>query len=208
MAVMGLNALASENDNGSDLLQLPEFQLVIDTQYGHNRSYPIAGLVTKSLPHGYMTTVFRGEPYFIHGGVWYRRADSGYQIIIPPLGATIPVLPPNCTNLTFGNLRYFYANHVHYRWVEDLSAWMVSEPPAIAADSISPLFINQLLVKPNNRQSLQKQSSDTFECYRLSTLLTGFDESKPLGGVNSSEYDKKLNEYKNDVTRCLETRGL
>jgi len=114
---------------------------VFDHRFNHNHYYPQFGYSIPVLPAGHVALTFRGNPFFFHSGVWYRRGGSGFVVVRPPVGIIVPILPPAYSTVVVGSVPYYYANDVYY--VEAPGGYAVAEPPpgvdeAGAAPAASP----------------------------------------------------------------------
>ena len=113
---------------------------VFDHRFNHNHYYPQFGYSVPVLPGGHIALTFRGNPFFFHSGVWYRRGGSGFVVVRPPVGIIVPILPPAYSTVVRG-VPYYYANDAYY--VEAPGGYAVAEPPAgvdeaAAAPAASP----------------------------------------------------------------------
>jgi hypothetical protein len=79
---------------------------------------------------------FRGEPFFFHSGVWYRRGGPGFVVVRPPIGIIVPVLPPSYATVVVGSVPYYYADDTYYEQAPGGYA-VVSPPPGVAEADIS-----------------------------------------------------------------------
>ena len=48
-------------------------------------------------------------------GVFYAAADSGYEVIAPPIGATVATIPGSAELETVGGQQYFDLDGVYYQ---------------------------------------------------------------------------------------------
>jgi len=80
-----------------------------------------------------------------------------------------------------------------------VSAVAQSPAPGQAAGGIS--------ISPKNGQSLQQQASDRYACHSWAKNQTGFDPTRPGGGVAQSEEASRRSEYRRAISACLEGRG-
>ncbi len=87
---------------------------VFDHRFNHNHYYPQFGYSVPVLPGGHIAVTFRGNPFFFHSGVWYRRGGSGFVVVRPPVGIIVPVLPPAYSTVVVGSVPYYYANDAYY----------------------------------------------------------------------------------------------
>ncbi len=65
---------------------------VFDQRFNHNHYYPQFGYSVPVLPAGHIALTFRGNPFFFHSGVWYRRGggvdEASAPTASPPQPAT------------------------------------------------------------------------------------------------------------------------
>jgi hypothetical protein len=54
----------------------------------------------------------------------------------------------------------------------------------------------------------EQQSADRYECHSWSKSQTGFDPTRPEGGVPPEQNSAKREEYRRAMTACLEARRL
>src|SRR3989475_10831375 len=106
---------------------------VFDHRFNHNHYYPQFGYSIPVLPRGHIALTFRGNPFFFHSGVWYRRGGSGFVVVRPPVGIIVSILPPAYSTVVVGGAPYYYANDAHY--VEAPGGYAVAEPPAGVAEA-------------------------------------------------------------------------
>ena len=72
-------------------------------------------------------------------------------------------------------------------------------PPSQAAGGIA--------ISPKNGQSPQQQASDRYACHSWAKNQTGFDPTRPGGGVAQNEEASRRSEYRRAISACLEGRG-
>lgn len=58
-------------------------------QHPHYRYAPPHYVVVERLPYGSRHVVYRGAPYYYHGGYWYRPHGELYARVAPPAGLII-----------------------------------------------------------------------------------------------------------------------
>ncbi|MEJ2133433.1 MAG: hypothetical protein P8Y95_17810 [Gammaproteobacteria bacterium] len=75
-------------------------------------------------------------------------------------------------------------------------AEVATEPPAA-----------ELFVYPKEGQSVAQQGTDRYECHTWAVDQTGFDPVKPQGGVDTSQWATKREDYQRALAVCLEARG-
>ena len=139
------------------------------------------------------------------------------MVIGPPIGVMIPVLPPFATLVVLGGAQFYYANESYYRYREDLQQYEVVEPPEAAAVAPpasgygerppAPPPTDDVFVYPKNGQSQEQQSRDRYECHRWAADQTGFDPTRPGGGVPPGAAGAKRGDYVRAQQACLEARG-
>ena len=78
-------------------------------------------------------------------------------------------------------------------------AQSAAPPPGRAAGGFS--------LDPKNGQSPQQQASDRYACHSWAKNQTGFDPTRPGGGVAQSEEASRRAEYRRAISACLEGRG-
>ena len=62
-------------------------------------------------------------------------------------------------------------------------------------------------ISPKNGQSPQQQASDRYACHSWAKNQTGFDPTRPGGGVAQNEEASRRSEYRRAISACLEGRG-
>jgi hypothetical protein len=63
-----------------------------------------------------MLTVYVGNsPNLDCGGAFYAPVPSGYQVIPPPIGATVTTLPDGAVNENINGTTYFRFGSAYYR---------------------------------------------------------------------------------------------
>lgn len=185
---------------------------VLDNRYNHNHYYPPRGYAVGALPRGYVTINYRGGPYYYHEGIWYRPGGGRYLVVRPAVGLYVPFLPPFYTTLWFGGSPYYYADDVYYTWRPDRRQYVVTDPPADAANPGTPPPgasnpASDIFVYPKNGQSEEQQAKDRYECHSWAASQTGFDPTQPSGGVAESQAQPKRDDYQRAMGACLEARG-
>jgi hypothetical protein len=72
-------------------------------------------------------------------------------------------------------------------------------PAAVTADGLS--------ITPQNGQAAQQQVADRIACEAWSKGQTGFDITQPTGGVSSSDYTSRREQFNRAMIACLVARG-
>jgi hypothetical protein len=181
---------------------------VLDHRFNHDHYYPPRGAAVRELPRGYYSAPYRGNPYYFHGGVWYRPYGARYVVVAPPIGIGVGVLPPFYTTVWFGGVPYYYADNTYYMWRPEQRTYVVTNPPGEenTATTAPPVNTN-LFIYPKNSQSEQQQATDRYECHAWAKQQTGVDPTQPLGGVEESQNASKRVDYQRAEGACLEGRG-
>lgn len=182
----------------------------IDSQYGHNRSYPSRGQFMQMLPSGHRVAFYGKARYYFHGGVWYRPQGRGYVIAMPPFGMIVPFLPPYYATIWVGGLPYYYANEIYY--TQGAGGYVVVEPPkgevGQAPLSAGQVSSDQLFIYPRQGQREQKQATDRYECHLWAVSQTGYDPTtQPPAGLPVDQMIQKRKNYQRAMSACLDGRG-
>lgn len=181
---------------------------VLDNRHRHDRYYPRQGYVAKQLPRGYYRVPYRDRDYYFYDGIWYSsHSGIGFTVIAPPIGLVVPVLPNFYTTVLIGGTTYYYADGVYYRWYPDRSAYIVVDEPKGAQTSNEEVIPEELFVYPRAGQSDDQMAKDRYECHRWAVDQTGFDPTKPLGGVPADQNAQKRSDYNRATKSCLEARN-
>jgi hypothetical protein len=186
-----------------------------DTRYHMDHSYPARGNSVRALPSGHVPVYDRARnPYYFHGGVWYRPDRGRFIVVGPPIGVFVPVLPPYYTTVWFGGFPYYYANDTYYTWVPSQAQYEVVEPPGgadnnpnndAAVSTEPPAAQSELYTYPKNGQTAEQQEQDRYECHRWASDQSGFDPTQNLAGAPPDP--AKRGQYQHAMTACLEGRG-
>jgi len=180
-----------------------------DGRYNHNHSYPSRGYVYNSLPRGYASYHYRGSPYYYYGGAWYRPYGPRFVVAAPPIGIGVGFLPPYYTTVWFGGAPYYYADQTYYQWYPQRREYVVTRPPEQPQpDPAAPSTgTEDIFVYPKNGQNESQQSTDRYECHAWAVQQSGFDPTRPGGGVAESDNDARRADYRRAEGACLEGRG-
>lgn len=178
-----------------------------DPRWQHYRSYPRRGYLTHVLPRNVIVVRHRHHRYWYGGGVWYASSGPGYMVVAPPLGVFVSLLPSYHTTVWFGGIPYYYANDAYYRWRAGERAYEVVEPPPGAQASTMSPAAEDIFVYPRAGQDEEQVASDRYECHRWASSETGFDPTRPEGGVPADQSLASRSDYLRAMTACLEGRG-
>jgi hypothetical protein len=98
----------------------------IPTNYYQRNSYyrqrnsfihfgPAFGVRINLLPIGYNSFYYRHNPYYYNEGVYYRPYESGgYEVIPPPLGASVKNLPSGTSVSVINGQKYYELGGTYY----------------------------------------------------------------------------------------------
>ena len=179
----------------------------MDERYRHDHYYPRHGYVVTALPRHYDRIRYRDRDYFYFSGVWYINNGVSFQVIAPPIGIIVPVLPSFYTTLWIGGIPYYYANNTYYVWRPDQSGYEVTEPPSSISQEQPTPVTDQLYVYPMKGQTAKQQADDRFACHEWSVKQTGFDPSLPPQNMGAQAMAQKREDYQRAMRACLEGRG-
>jgi uncharacterized protein DUF6515 len=180
-----------------------------DGRYNHDRSYPSHGYVYSSLPRGYVNVHYHGSPYYYRGGAWYRPYGPRFVVVAPPIGIGVGFLPPFYTTVWFGGVPYYYADQTYYMWRPERREYVVTQPPNGQPSQVGTASSSNadVYVYPKNGQSESQQSTDRYECHAWAVQQSGFDPTKPSGGVADADIEARRADYRRAEGACLEGRG-
>jgi hypothetical protein len=182
-------------------------QMHYDGRYQHNRSYPGRGYVYSSLPRGYINVHYHGSPYYYRGGTWYRPYGPRFVVVAPPIGIGVGFLPPYYTTVWFGGIPYYYADQTYYTWQPARREYVVTRPPDEKPAQVGASGNDEVFVYPKNGQSEAQQSTDRYECHAWAVQQSGFDPTRPGGGVADDAIEARRADYRRAEGACLEGRG-
>ncbi len=178
-----------------------------DARWQHQRYYPARGHVVSTLPRSVVVVKHHHDHYWYGSGVWYRPYGPRFVVAGPPVGIFVSVLPPFYTTVWFGGIPYYYANDAYYVWRAQQRAYEVVEPPpATSVSTVSPAA-EDIFVYPREGQSPEEVAADRYECHRWAADETGFDPTRPSGGVPAEQSRNLRDAYFRAMTACLEGRG-
>ena len=83
------------------------------------------------MPPGHGRVVVGGNPYYFHGGHYYRPMRGGFVAVFPPVGLVIRTLPPGFEVLVVAGLTYYVYDSIYYRTAP--GGYVVVSPPATVA---------------------------------------------------------------------------
>ena len=121
------------------------------------------------------------------------------MVVLPPMGITVPMLPPAYATLWIAGAPYYYANDyangVYYAAAPGQGYVVVAPPQGV--DAVQPVLapkpLPQPIVYPRNGQSAAQTESDQQECTRWATSQAG-------AMADASVFQRA-------VSACLDGRG-
>lgn len=83
--------------------------------YGYAHFGPSFGFRLSILPYGYYPFYLGNNPYYYYQGIYYRPYnDGGYEVIVPPLGATVKHLPTGAKATVINGQKYYELGGTFY----------------------------------------------------------------------------------------------
>ena len=76
---------------------------------------PVFGFRLNVLPFGYSRIYVGGNPYYYNEGVYYRNYNNSYEVVAPPLNATVNKLPSNATVTVINGQKYYQVGGTFYQ---------------------------------------------------------------------------------------------
>lgn len=103
------------------------------------------------LPHGAVRVSVGHEPYFYHGGVFYRHNHNRYFVVRPPRGAFVRHIPRHFSRVYVGGTVYFRDEDIYYRTVPG-GYVVVDEPVVVEKSTPAPADSGYLPVWAGDRE--------------------------------------------------------
>ena len=117
------------------------------------------------------------------------------MVVLPPMGITVPMLPPAYATLWIAGAPYYDANGVYYAAAPGQGYAVVASAQGV--DAVQPVLapkpLPQPIVYPRNGQSAAQTESDQQECNRWATTQAG-------AMADASVFQRA-------VSACLDGRG-
>ncbi|MBK8520921.1 MAG: hypothetical protein IPL54_08590 [Chitinophagaceae bacterium] len=77
---------------------------------------PVFGVRVNALPFGYSRIQVGSNPYYYNDGIYYRNYNnSSYEVVAPPLHATVNRLPSNATVTVIDGEKYYQVGGTFYQ---------------------------------------------------------------------------------------------
>jgi hypothetical protein len=186
----------------------------LDARFNQSHTYYNRGYIAHDLPRDRIVINHGRDRYFYSGGMWYAPRGIGFEVIAPPIGVFVPVLPPYYTTVWFGGVPYYYANDTYYMWSAQDNGYEVVDTPSGAVNAAPdaappppPAASSQLFIYPRNGQSAEQQAKDKYECHAWAASQTGFDPTASGGNVPPDQFGAKNDDYNRAMGACLQGRG-
>lgn len=98
----------------------PVYRPVVRSVYRSPGAYvhfgPVFGLRINVLPFGYSRFYVGTVPYYYNEGVYYRSySNGGYEVVEPPLNATVQRLPSNANVTVIDGQKYYQVGGTFYQ---------------------------------------------------------------------------------------------
>ena len=170
----------------------------------YSRHHYRPGYRVNRLPSRHHHFVHRNRDYYYFGGSYFNRHQSGFEVVLPPLGARVPYLPPGYVVFNLGPRRYYYANYVYYLWDEHDRDYIVVREPEGGDDLVvnnAPASFSEIYAYPSQGQSPEQQERDYYDCHVWSVDESDYDPT--LEGQNAY----RARDYRRAMIACLEGRG-
>lgn len=88
------------------------------------------------MPPGHRKVMMGGNPYYFHGGHYYRPMRGGFVAVFPPVGLVINTLPPGFQVMMVAGVTYYVYDGIYYQTAPG-GYVVVSQPAATAVTAPS-----------------------------------------------------------------------
>jgi hypothetical protein len=213
LAVSLACSLASADPRDDHIRMAPQAHEHMDARFSHNHPYYDRGFVVRDLPRDRIIINRGPNRFYYSAGVWYAPRGVGFEVVAPPIGVFVPLLPPYYSTVWFGGVPYYYANDTYYIWSGADNGYEVVDTPTGAVNAApdeqppQPPTTNQLFIYPRNGQSADQQAKDKYECHSSAMGKTGFDPTATGGNVPPDQFTGKSRDYYRAMAACLQARG-
>jgi hypothetical protein len=201
-ALAGILMLGFPQGAGAKESDFP-FRQFLDSRHNHNRLYPAKGQFLEVLPQGNREVFWGKERYHFFNGVWYRPMGKKFLVVSPPIGLTVPFLPPFHSTFWVNGIPYYYANEVYY--TQSPVGYVIVEPPKGEVSQAPPG--NHFFIYPRQNQSEQTQKKDRLECQTWAEGQTNHNPAKPPSSMTETQKKQIQGDFQRAMGACLEGRG-
>jgi len=102
------------------------------------------GTVVSVLPFGYVPTYVANQPFYYYGGSYYEPSGSEYVVVPPPVGATVPEVPPGAETVWTAGQVFYYIDGAFY--VQEPNGFRVVPPPLGVTVSVLPSDASSVMI--------------------------------------------------------------
>lgn len=102
-----------------------------DYNFSHNVHYVPRYSVFKNIfrkPFKYIRLTYGGNPYYYNNGLFYTGYGTNYNLIRPPFGIRLGILPRGYWALQYGGYPYYYYSGVFYKTTDNNEYEVVQAP--------------------------------------------------------------------------------
>ena len=94
----------------------PSYRPVYRTPAPYVHFGPVFGFRLNVLPFGYSRIYVGANPYYYNDGIYYRNYNNGgYEVVAPPLNATVKKLPSNASVTVIDGQKYYQVGGTFYQ---------------------------------------------------------------------------------------------
>ncbi len=94
----------------------PSYRPVYRSPRAYVHFGPVFGVRVNVLPFGYSRIYVGSNPYYYNDGIYYRNYNnSGYEVVAPPLNATVNRLPSNANVTVIDGQKYYQVGGTFYQ---------------------------------------------------------------------------------------------
>ncbi len=83
----------------------------------------------RKLPDGHRRVVFRGSPYYVFEGQWYRKIGGRFLLVDAPYGARVRSIGRDAKISVVNGDKYFIYDGVYYKYDDKDRVYIVVEKP-------------------------------------------------------------------------------
>jgi len=122
---------------------------------------PSFGVHISILPRGYYPFYIGPNPYYYNDGVYYRPySGGGYEVIAPPLGATVKKLPSGAKVAVIDGVKYYELGGTYYQ--EEIDSKNKVSYKVVGTDGVLDTGKDEAITEQapaeNNNTTVQKNS--------------------------------------------------